>query len=98
MESEYEGNRFMPERIAYLPNTLDNIQVESSRATYKKGEGTLYVSVFHPLLLPSSFFHQTETCILSTLEMTKTRDTSVPFGNSVEAEAIAIELLQPAPG
>ena len=58
MEVEYEGNTFIPARIAYLPNTLDNVQVESKlarhAATYTVYKGTLYVYVFHPFLRPSS--------------------------------------------
>jgi hypothetical protein len=38
MEIEYEGNTFMPEWLAYLPNTLEfKLQVDSKLAQPTKG-------------------------------------------------------------
>ena len=73
----------------------------SRTATQKFGRGRcLYVYVFHPFLLPSSLFRllTRNLYFIQGWQTTKTRYGSVPFANSVEAEAITTQLLRPAPG
>jgi hypothetical protein len=87
---EIEGNTFMPEWLAYLPNTLEfKLQVESKLAQPD------FVCVCFPPF-PPAFISQ--NLVFYGWQTTKTRDGPIPFGNSVEAEAITIQLLQPAPG